>query len=811
MIPDTTERSVLIGVSGHRDLRPEDLTRIQQELLSKIKELTTQCNSPVLIAGTAAGTDTIVMQLAKTESLPFLDLNAVVPREQQESDDNYYARQADYLLAHCTHIVVAWDGIYTHKPGGTSEIVRGALYGERPITIHHLVTPRVSNPFPIASLLEEVIDYKKKKFLRIPFAIHFSWIILENKGIPRHKVHVLNSNNGEFTWNYLLPVLFIALTLVLGVTGFGLHDNWADTWLNYIFKSINLVTFNESVFKETPNWLMNAARISGLLAVSLTFIYAFRLAFKPQYESLKRRRWKKSGFNLVTGLNEMSFDLIKDLSFHKERTVLLHADENDTFGPDLEKMKNVVVVKGSPSSATMLKAVHFGSAKKVFVMSGDDTQNVRTMQELDILTTPGPDPETPDRFVHIRDEHLRKFLRNNLSRYSINRSNLFNIYENTVRKLLLLYPADRFYQTPEATAAVVFIIGFSELGKQIARTFLKQGHYEPDKRLRINVICENAEVERQQFEKNYPMFFTREHDALQLKKMKAYVWQNIELKFTELPSGSSGWSSGSFPLFPSVTEGNIVTVYACLPNGIGSAAILNNTLPALDLLKQKNNCNLQVFCYYNFPDKKEELVIEDHLNKLAPHTFVKCFGNFKDECSSAAIQNMALDALPQLIHAKYSNPWIFELQDKVETHWYQASEKDKSSSRQAGDHLWTKLRILGPLIAWQFEPSSFEPKAAMRDKLYNNEVIAKMGEIEHRRWCAEMMLQGFVPPEEAPDSPAYITLAEKWTDKAFKQETLHLGMHINLVPYDNLLEREAAKDTDQIKTIPVFLQRIIHT
>src|SRR5690606_15207957 len=114
-----------------------------------------------------------------------------------------------------------------------------------------------------------------------------------------------------------------------------------------------------------------------------------------------------------------------------------------------------------------------------------------------------------------------------------------------------------------------------------------------------------------------------------------------------------------------------------------SAAQVNMLLPKLSCLKDEYRADVQVFCYYNFPDKKEETIVEAHFNALAPYVFVKCFGNYIDECSASCIQDLSLDALPKLINAAYHKNYA-----DANRLWKEESEKNKQSNRQAADHLW---------------------------------------------------------------------------------------------------------------------------
>ena len=506
------------------------------------------------------------------------------------------------------------------------------------------------------------------------------------------------------------------MTINLGTYGFG--RIYPNDFGNNFFRAINLITLNTSVITEEsssvnlikPNILLHCARITGLLTVIFTFLYALLLALKDVRENLIRFFWKirKKQVVIVIGLNEKSYYLIKSISLQKIRIVVLTERENSIYENELKQMPRLIIVRGSLSSATILRSINAMDAEKIFLMSDKETKNVRATQELGILNEQSSAHNIPTIFVHIQNDEYAKFLRMSMNRIKSGIF-IFNIYESIVRRLFLHFPPDRFYQTETAGNINVIIIGYDEMGREILLTLLKQGHYQQENQLNINIYCENAISCRDSFNQLYPLFTLNEKDFETLKEIKAVTWKNIRVVFMELPRSDFEWLKDNQPLFKDLKNSNIVNVYATLSDGIRSASYLNTILPKLNIQKKENKCDVQVFCYYNFPDSKEEQRIEEYFNELAPDIFVKCFGNFMRECSYTAIQSMALDVTAKLVNGFYLNSdkfremiaenkpvktWPFLNETFLENEWKIISSKDKISSQQAGDHLWVKLRII---------------------------------------------------------------------------------------------------------------------
>lgn len=827
-----------IGISGHCDINQDDKKNIIPKLEAKIEEIIEKYSNTSLkfIVGEAEGIDDLVKAIIKPKcskgKIEIEPLGAIAATYEDDTDK--HTAQAESLVNHSREIIVVWDGIFNYKQGGTSDIVRRALNCNKDIILHHLVCPRESNPFPVNSLATDAIDHKGIEFNRIPFTVSFSWTVKEIKGkSTKGKLPALGGLRDlygflvkifrrQLFWYFMIPIILSIVTIVAGTYGFR-QLYCREDFANNFFRAVNLITLNASVIDyvqisngEITN-LLKVARITGLFTIISGFVYALLLALKDVREDLIRFVWRslKRKVVLVIGLNEKSYHLIKSLSNEPGRIVVLTERENSVYDSELKQIPRLIVVHGSISSATMLRSVYAMEADKIFIMSDNETKNVRAAQELGIMCERSPTGTSTRIFVHIRNDEYVKLLRTSLNNMKNIKSGLFifNIYENSVRRLFLHFPPDRFYQSPSSNRIHAIIIGYDEIGKEILLTLLKQGHYQPDKKLEITVYCKEATACRAAFSSLCPLFFANGSDRRALRIIKEDTWRNIQIRFLELPRSDFEWLNDKQPIYCAVGRKDIVNIYTGLTDGIESASYLNTILPKLNILKTKSGCDVQVFCYYNFPDEKEEKRIEDYLNELAPGIFVRCFGNFVRECSADAIQSMALDEMAKLINAFYSfkpkiwkqirdnrADWLQYCPNKdINEKWYGSSSKDKMSSQQAGDHLWTKLRIIRKLKEWNFD-NKF-PQFKQND-------LSVLGEIEHRRWCAELLLQGFVPFEISPGSNEYKKQVKKWKNP-YKEEMQSLRRHISLVPYDQLMDTESKKDHDQIKAIPYFLARIL--
>lgn len=194
---------IIIGVTGHRDLRPEDVPQLEAKIREIFEELIKKYpHTPIqLLSMLSEGADRLVTDIAldlgiklvvplpmpraefgqdfktpdsKAEfsrlltqagvdfELPLTD--EVTPQMRHNDEtirDQQYARVGAYIASHCHILIALWDGIFTPLVGGTSNVVRfkegvSELHPKlhNPLDlidsgpVYHILTPRKSNPQP---------------------------------------------------------------------------------------------------------------------------------------------------------------------------------------------------------------------------------------------------------------------------------------------------------------------------------------------------------------------------------------------------------------------------------------------------------------------------------------------------------------------------------------------------------------------------------------------------------------------------------------------------------------------------------------
>lgn len=207
--------SLVIGVTGHRDLREEDREPLEKEVRNIFTDLQSRYPSTpiVILSPLAEGADRLVAKVALEKGIRLIapmpmsralyeedfqtqasrdefnkllqqsewwfELPLLAPeeevRQQGPARDQQYAQVGAYVALHSQILIALWNGSQSHLTGSTSQIVQFQLQGipepyappHSPLDelesgpVYHIVTPRIKNntligrPFELQQLIPD--------------------------------------------------------------------------------------------------------------------------------------------------------------------------------------------------------------------------------------------------------------------------------------------------------------------------------------------------------------------------------------------------------------------------------------------------------------------------------------------------------------------------------------------------------------------------------------------------------------------------------------------------------------------------------
>ncbi|SHN32525.1 NAD-binding protein [Chitinophaga sp. CF418] len=860
----------VIAHSGHRHLMEGELHRIENAVGEKLQEITQRNYKDfILVSGIADGADSLVVLKALemglnvlllllpedgdeervkmltdrfgTSLISTVSLNPYIQEARNKktagssvrkiagSDNIPYKVLAGSLVNIAEHLLVLWDGVDTGKEGGTSDVVNMAMEAAngkycRSGNLHQLIVSRTQNDTPLCGAA-----LQRQRYFPPPDKLEWAETCFPQfsykSRIPWWKGNVIYNEN---FWRFVLPLFFVILTVSFGTWGFILckgadHVPNYQGYRNAFFSAVNLLTFNSSADEpDKAVVILDIARFSGLFFFINAFVVAFLLAIGSNNKNLLRfffwKIFSKDRICLITGLNSITYLLAITLKKEHQKVMIIDKAPDPNLKTEAAK-RGIRVVNGSPQSSTFLRRNRAANAHTVYLLEESDADNIRTLQELDQLWA--RQSQRKHCYVHLKDDRAAEFVGklNPLSGRVVVRR--LNFHEIISRKLLIRYPIYRESQDAWKPTEIL-LFGFGDMGKQLLITLLHTIQLNKDHHVNITVFAEDAVTAEAAFYRQYPCLWYNPHgnllyEAPYTREIRREIFPKDRITFKELPVSDASYYNDEV-MVRALREENIITAYFCLEDALRGAAYLHGFLGKIAL----RNFNMQIFSYCNLADESEFENISHMLNRQLPYTPVILFGQLVDECRALAKGNATIDDLPALI-----NLWYASMRDKTywkehpkeimqlaRDEWETLSYTYKESNRRAADHIWVKLRYTAYSLqrikqaltaddtsAILFEYFSMEANPASRPLF---ELLSKA---EQHRWCAEKLLNGFLPLQDYDSSKEDVeTRIKRWnSERAYKALYQSQKLHIDLVPYDKLSDVEKSKDRSQINGIPYFI------
>jgi hypothetical protein len=181
---------LILGVTGHRDLRPEDLPELKPQIQKVLGEIHKQWSEPggegaapiYLLSGMAEGADQLAAEAALEMGIKVIAV-LPMPLEEYETDfpqkegklqlrvllsrasgivtmartgekrETQYEAAGTYISRNSSLLIALWDGIHINKIGGTSHVVRMKLFGADSSVDGPLPSLELSPPGPVCQIL----------------------------------------------------------------------------------------------------------------------------------------------------------------------------------------------------------------------------------------------------------------------------------------------------------------------------------------------------------------------------------------------------------------------------------------------------------------------------------------------------------------------------------------------------------------------------------------------------------------------------------------------------------------------------------
>jgi hypothetical protein len=451
------------------------------------------------------------------------------------------------------------------------------------------------------------------------------------------------------------------------------------------------------------------------------------------------------------------------------------------------KTKGIPLLETDALSKNVPALVGLHKVNRIFIGAGSDEVNIEIAF---VLVGELVKKETNEKIVVAVNLQARKSFET-LRGLIGNKANIdLHMFANTVSTAQALfsdanYKIDRFSETPSKEAHLV-LIGDDLMAVELLRSTLQYSFFEKDASLAIDVLCPKAQEFSRRWSEEYPCYTavpaadSMPKGVYELTPPKIWLDEKVlpTLRFHELPESVRGqidWCEHHVNPVKSVT-----TVILAMRDPSDSSEITESIGAKLTDLAQEGNCEIWVYCNSRNEGIRNSLASKlkvDHAT-LNPKVFFDYMGKFSQEIAceeytdEVAKRVNAMWAIKDAHIENKSYKGILS-QQEIDEQW-NVDGVDKDSSRQSAVHAYIKRRV----------------KQRLAKSLGPSDVQLALAEIEHRRWCAEYLLKGFVPLASI-SADGTLTADQKsriddWYNgkKAnFKRQRLHAC----LVPYYGLV------------------------
>lgn len=440
-------------------------------------------------------------------------------------------------------------------------------------------------------------------------------------------------------------------------------------------------------------------------------------------------------------------------------------------------------VQGDAKDVGLLAKLNLERARIVYIDVGTDQDNYLIADSVSKVLTEKAAAQTstneagPKVFVHIQDLQYEKAVGSLKADHCEMRG--FSLGTTAARQLLGTHPPARTRAESEP-AVHILLAGYGWMGKSLLTEIFKTCHYRDRRPVRVTIVHQDADRIQNEVESDFP-FLAAAHSCEGPSKSSVAVMRYIKAKPERLTLDQLGCGPDdhSDKVAPDIA-------YVIADDGIVNQAIADRLVQLKTILEP---------CEKHPHEEDFRIVLcADQSPGESRHDHWEIFDSSEQIIGKIDAFNefpgAYLDAIGKQIHFSYQEKGA----GTVDNCWTVAKPFERLSSNASADHLW--LKTWAYVDARQENVALLEPKdwryweaGSPVDKLIDDlgispkALLREIGEMEHRRFCAERFVEGWLYHPQPLPAEAAARRTEKTRRRNFRlNETLR--------PFDQLDDRD---------------------
>lgn len=637
---------------------------------------------------------------------------------------------------------------------------------------------------------------------------------------------VRNEEGADQIWDLLrtllLPIMLALVSLVAGTTGYYLYlptlAAYSDASTLQLlgegfFRSLGFLVLSMGTISSTESLaliLLNIGRAAGFLFFFYAALTGVGLIFADHLKPFRIDAWttlgQVPGFDdrghvIVCGIGNNGYALATEALEAGRNVVAI--DTQITERTASLKDQGAIVFEGDATHSELLTGrARLNQAEDVFVTTESDTTNGAIVEMIDRYASDTNWSQIIDVTARVGDRRLRRTLHAETTDTEGIHFRSYDVPEATARELLATTPVEDIDNQNQRIH--VWIVGWTPLSKALINQLLQLMHYPKGIDRYVTIITRAPDTVEQEITDLSPGIDPEWWDEPMMSEFVETLFPEIDIQ--PLPVSDMELLSNRTPLVDTLQPQDRLTIIADDTDERALRALVSTWGPKLDQFAKEFELNAQLT--YRSP---ADANWTPSLSNIETTTY-RAFG---DGCLIDSVRGERRDwvakQLALVYHLQYAeNPeailpegvsaptepergfdviieWIMSLSQEERAEcttvvWYDLPEYQRESNRYAADHAAAKQRL-----ATMYEDV---------DSISEDRVIQLLAESEHRRWCAEKILDGWEPLPEGHQ--------EVWETEHGEQMLRDQRYHPDIRPLDSLREEmdgEWEKDVTQVKSL----------
>lgn len=626
----------------------------------------------------------------------------------------------------------------------------------------------------------------------------------------------------EVIRSIVIPVGFAAISIVAGTAGYFMYlptlapysdASTVQLLSEGLFRSLGFLVLSMGTIESADPiayTLLTLGRVSGFLFFFYAAVAGIGLLFAEQLRPLRIEIWSllaplpgfdDRGHIIICGIGDNGYSLATEALENGRNVVAIDIEQNDRTA-DLKTM-GAIVLKGDASHEGVLaRRARLCRAADVFVTAGSDATNGAIIETIDQQANDSTWSQVLDITARIDDNRLRRTFHEETMSTDGLHLRTYDVPEATARELLAAQQIDDIDDRNERIH--VWLVGWTPLSEALINQLLHLMHYPDGVDRQVTVITDVPNKAERDITTLSPGIDPDWWDDESMSKFVEKLFPNIDVQ--SMPASDMELLSDQPSLYDSLEQNDKLTIIADDPDERSLRALISVWAPKLEVLSREFELDARLV--YRSSDDTDRAPPTSEIQT----TSYTVFGN---GCSISSVRGEERDRIARQLalvyHLLYEEepsaifPWRESVpidreadiesvigwletlpqaeRERYETAvWRNLPEYQRESNRHAADHAAVKHRMAGVL--------------ADVDTTLDQQTIRALAESEHRRWCAEKILDGWEPLPS--------TEKERWKTDNGQQALREQRYHPDIRSVESLrAEMDGAwkKDVSQVKAV----------